>query len=84
VEIVYFFIHNSSFQIYGDVKIASGDIIRIHQPRALAMPYVVRLERELVPNCVIKIHGKPNISEGGFSIGLYHNGLEHNPAHQQR
>jgi hypothetical protein len=79
-------------QIYGDVKVASGNIIRAHQTRGLAMPYVVRLERELVPKCVIKIHGKPrpraewNQTVDGkertiFSIGLYRNGLEHTPTH---
>jgi hypothetical protein len=56
------------------------------------MPYVMRLGRELVPNCVIKIHGKPNaraewnLKDDGverhiFSIGLYHDGLEHIPLH---
>jgi hypothetical protein len=59
------------------------------------MPYVMRLERELVQNCVIKIHGKPRAraewdrtldgkERNIFSIGLYHNGLEHNPTHPQR
>jgi hypothetical protein len=55
----------------------------------------MRLERELVQNCVIKIHGKPSAraewkpTEKGkeksiFSIGLYHNALEHIPKHSTR
>jgi hypothetical protein len=72
------------------VKVASDKIIRAHQPRELELPHVVRLERELVPNCVIKIHGKPRahaewdqkldgMERTIFSIGLYHDALEHNP-----
>jgi hypothetical protein len=55
------------------------------------MPYVIRLEGELVPNCVIKIHGMPSAStewdsnvkeeQSIFSIGLYHNAIEHIPKH---
>jgi hypothetical protein len=76
------------------VKIASGNIIRTRQPQGLEVPHVIRLERELVPNCVIKIHGKPTdpaelklnekVERTIFSIGLYRNALEHNPTHKHR